>query len=58
MATSMCVCLTLKTTRFLNENKIKFVGILKKFVFSTSFPKEVAHLTTNFNKIKFFIYEF
>ena len=58
MATSICVCLTLKTTRFLTEKKIRFVAILKKFVFSTSFPKEVAHLTTKFNKIQFFIYEF
>ena len=58
MPTSVCVHLTLKTMRFLNENKIRFVAILKKFVLSTGFPKEVAHLTTNFNKIKFFIYEF
>ena len=41
MATSIYVCLTLKTTRFLNEKKVKFSAIFKQFVFSTSFPKNV-----------------
>ena len=40
MPTSVCVHLTLKTMRFLNENKLRFVAILKKFMFSTVFLKK------------------